>query len=202
MNNLTFKEDYSEREDSDYIYISLTDDQTTITFSTTEDISFIDLPVFISPAINELSILKEPNEKDEQLLKLAIFILIIFLLVIIGIITYIILQEWYKKKYENYLFKNRNDLYNLISYVQSSKKKELKNKEIFDKLKKSGWKPEQVNYVMKKYSGKRTGMPEIPIGKILSKFKKNENIPLEKSSKKTSNFSSNLNIKKKKNFKI
>ncbi len=203
MNNLTFKEDYSEREDSDYIYISLTDDQTTITFSTTEDISFIDLPVFISPAINELSILKEPNEKDKQLLKLAIFILIIFLLIVIGIITYIILQEWYKKKYENYLFKNRNDLYNLISYIQSSKNKELKDKEIFDKLKKSGWKPEQINYVMKKYSGKRIGMPEIPIGKILSKFKKNENIPLEKSLKKTNKSSSDINIKnKKKIFKI
>jgi PKD repeat protein len=202
IENLKFEEDYSEREESGYIYITLTDDQNTISFSTTEDISFINLPIFISPAISELSILKEPTEKDKQLLKLAIFILIVFLLIIVGIIIYIILQEWYKKKYESYLFKNRNDLYNLISYVQSSRKKELKNKEIFDKLKKSGWKAEQINYVMRKYSGKRTGMPEIPIGKILSKFKKDKNIPLKKFSTKPNNLPPNVNIKNKKIFKI
>ncbi len=196
IDNLEFKEDYSERNESGYIYINLIDDQTTITFSTTEDVSFIDLPLFISPSINELSIIEIPNEKDEQLLKIAIFILILFLLVVVGIVTYIILQEWYKKKYENYLFKNRNDLYNLISYTQSSKKKGIKNKEIFNKLKKSGWKSEQISYVMQKYLGKKIGMPEIPVGKILSKFKKDKSIH----STKQKVFTHNPNLKKKKIF--
>ena len=179
LDNLEFKENYQEKNESGYIYIDLTDSQTTITFSTTEDVDFSDLPLFISPAISELLILDGEEEEEEKLLKLAIFILIIFLLVIIGFVTYIVLQTWYKKKYESHLFKNRNDLYNLVSYIQSSKKRGLENKEIITKLKKSGWKSEQITYVMKKYSGKRTGMFEIPVGKILSKSKKKEveNIP-------------------------
>ncbi len=174
FDNLKFKEDYSEEEKEEYFYIDLTDSQKTITFSTTEDINFMNLPVFISPAISELSITEGPDEKDEALSEMALFILIISLLAIIGVVVYVILQGWYKKKYEDYLFKNRNELYNLISYIQSSKKKGLENKKIIVKLKKAGWKYEQITYIMRKYAGERTGMFEIPIGKILSKFKKKE----------------------------
>ncbi len=179
LDNLEFKEDYSEKNESGYVYIDLTDSQTTIIFSTTEDVDFADLPAFISPRISELSILDGDEEENETLLKLAIFILIIFLLVIIGFVSYIVLQTWYKKKYESHLFKNRNDLYNLVSYIQSSKKRGLENKDIISKLKKSGWKSEQITYIMRKYVGKRTGMFEIPVGKILSGFKKKEvkNLP-------------------------
>lgn len=200
LDNLKFKEDYSEREESGYIYIDLEESQTTIIFSTTEDVSFTDLPLFISPAISELSIIEGPSEKNEQLLKLAIFILILFLLAIIGIVAYIILQEWYKKKYENYLFKNRNDLYNLISYVQSSKKGGIENKKIISKLKKAGWKYEQINYVIKKYLGKKIGMPEIPIGKILGKFKNKKNIPPEPLKRIPDKNLSGSNLNKKKRF--
>ncbi len=174
LDNLEFKEDYSEKNESEYIYIDLTDSQTTITFSTTEDVDFSDLPLFISPGISKLLILNGVDEEQETLFKLTLFILIIFLLVIIGFVSYVVLQTWYKKKYESHLFKNRNDLYNLVSYIQSSKKRGLKNKEIISKLRKSGWKSEQMTYVMKKYSGKRTGMLEIPVGKILNKSKKKE----------------------------
>ena len=46
------------------------------------------------------------------------------------------------------------------------------DKEIEMKLKKTGWNSEQIKYVMRKYVGKRTGMFEIPINKILNIFKK------------------------------
>jgi len=197
LDDLKFKEDYSERSESGYVYIVLTDDYETISFSTTEDINFVDLPLFISPAISGLSLTKIITEKDEQLSKLAFFILVLVFLIIIGIIAYIILQEWYKKKYESYLFKNRNDLYNLISYVQSSKKRELKEKEVHNKLRKAGWKSEQINYVMKKYAGKRTGMPEIPIGNLLEKLKKKENVPPGKPMSLNKNFGLNPNKKSK-----
>jgi len=84
----------------------------------------------------------------------------------------VVLQEWYKKKYENYLFKNKNDLYNMVNYVNNSKKRGLKNKEIADNLKKAKWSSEQVKYVMKKYAGKRTGMFELPLTKLMNKVKK------------------------------
>ncbi len=179
LDNLEFKEDYSEKNESGYVYIELIGNEKIIIFSTTEDVNFVNLPFFISPAISKLSITGEETEEEGKLLKLVLFILIFFLLIIIGFIAYIVLQQWYKKKYESYLFKNRNDLYNLVSYIQNSKKRGLENKDIINKLRKTGWKSEQVTYVLRKYVGKRTGMFEIPVKKILSKFKKKEikNIP-------------------------
>ncbi len=173
LDNLKFKEDYSEKRVSGYIYIDLTKDEEVIEFSTTEDINFMDLPVFISPGLDGLVITTEENLiTKEKTSKWALFILIIFFLGIIGFVIYIILQEWYKKKYESYLFKNKNDLYNIFSYITSSKNKGLKKQDISNKLKKAGWNTEQIKYVIKKYAGKTTGMFEIPVGKILNKFKK------------------------------
>ena len=80
------------------------------------------------------------------------------------------MQVWYRKKYETYLFKNKNDLFNIMHYVNSSKKKGLSESEIEKSLRKSKWGNEQVNYAMKKYSGKRTGMVEIPIDKLIKKI--------------------------------
>ena len=173
IGGLNFKGDYSEKEG--YAYIEL-GSANTITFSTTEDVEFTDIPFFISPEINKLAIIKDDwYNKDEEKGKIpkdVLFILILVLLLIIDIVSYIILQEWYKRKYENHLFKNKNDLHNLIMYIENSKSKGLKNKEIIEKLKKVGWKSEQINYAVKKHSGKRTGMFEIPIGKIFNIFKK------------------------------
>ena len=68
----------------------------------------------------------------------------------------------------------------------------MKDNEIISKLKKSKWKSEQISYVMRKYSGKRTGMFEVPIDKLLSVFKnkniprkqvKNENLPIKETNK-------------------
>jgi PKD repeat protein len=173
FDNLKFKEDYSETEESGYIFIDLTEGDKTISFSTTEDISFIDLPVFISPEISKLGVV-EPSifDKEGKGWKWALFILIVFLLALIGVIVYIILQVWYKKKYENYLFKNKNELYNLVTYVQHARKKGLKRHEIANKLRKTGWSAERIKYVLKKHAGKRTGMLEIPVENVLHKFKK------------------------------
>ena len=60
----------------------------------------------------------------------------------------------------------------MVSYIESANKRGLKDKEIKIKLKKAGWSSEQVSYVMKKYVGKRTGMFEIPVDKVLNFFKR------------------------------
>lgn len=184
LDGLKFKENYEEKEESEYVYIDLTKLEKTIVFSTTEEISFIDLPVFISPGLDKLVITSSGpfNEEKEETSKLTIFILILFFLISVGIIVYILLQTWYKKKYEDYLFKNRNNLYNMITYIHNAKNQGLKEKEISIKLKQAGWSHEQVRYVMKKYAGKRTGMLEIPIERILKNFKKGE-IPQNKKNK-------------------
>jgi PKD repeat protein len=182
LDNLNFYENYLETDIDGYIYIELKQPLKTITFSTTEDIDFETLPLFISPPISRLDLIDKLSlaDDEEETFKWVSFILIIFLVFITGTIVYIILQEWYKRKYENYLFKNRNNLYNLISYIETMKRKGVEEKEIKSKLKKAGWSSEQVNYALRKYVGKRTGMLEIPIKKILGVFKKSDQKNLQK----------------------
>ncbi len=184
MENLKFDDRYSEEEESGYVYIDLSRIDGTITFSTTEDINFDELPAFISPGIDSLSLIEEPSEsKDEK--RWGLFIGIMAALIIIVLFIYLILQEWYNRKYETYLFRDRDNLFNLLTYIKNSKKKGMSNKEIISKLKKSGWNSEQIRYVINKYEGKNTGMLlqiPIPLSKKLDTlfnkiFNKKKNAP-------------------------
>jgi hypothetical protein len=173
MEDLSFEEDYSQKKESGYYYIILNEYQKDITFSTTEEVDFIDLPMFVSPAISSLSLpVWSPWTPEGQLKKWILFTIIAIIIILIGIIVWIILQIWYKRKYENHLFKNRNNLYNLINYIGNEKKKGTNERDMAIKLKKAGWNSEQTTYALKKYAGKRTGMPEIPIEKIFRGNKK------------------------------
>lgn len=176
LDNLDFKEGYGETTEIGYVQIPFDTSTKEISFTTTEEIDFLDLPIFISPAISNL-VIHDINGEGEQGVRWALFIMLIFFLLLAGLIVYIVLQQWYKNRYEKYLFKNRNFLFNLVTYIQNSKKKGLKDAEIIKKLKKSGWNSEQITYVMKKYVGKRTGMLEIPIDKILGLFRRKKVIP-------------------------
>ena len=91
------------------------------------------------------------------------------MLLIVFFVVYILLQEWYKKNYESYLFKKKDDLFNIINFIYNSRASGLDDGEIKKKLSKSGWNNEQISYAFKKIDGKRTGMFEIPI------FKSREN---------------------------
>ncbi len=171
MNNLGFESDYSLQEKGDYYYLPLTEDEKTIRLFTTEEVDFVTLPVFISPKISELSLEEgwTPYDEKGDLKKWIVFALIVVGLIIFGVIIYILLQLWYKKRYEDYLFKNKNNLYNLVNYIEQAKKKGLNEKEIVAKLRKSGWTNEQLRYAMRKYAGRRTGMVEIPVDKLFDK---------------------------------
>ncbi|MBD3247526.1 hypothetical protein GF378_02805 [Candidatus Pacearchaeota archaeon] len=172
MRNLNFDKNYQEANESDYVAIQIDTPDKIIKFSTTEPVTFTNLPIFLSPSLDNIEVLQIIEEGEEPQIKWALFILILFFLIIFGVVIYIVLQHWYKTKYETYLFKNRNYLFNLINYINAQKKKGEKEKDIVKKLKKQGWNSEQITYVMKKYLGKRTGMWEIPIDKLLGKFLK------------------------------
>lgn len=166
LDNLNFRQDYSKDEIDEYVYISLTGQSAEIDFSTTEEINLLDLPFFISPSLSQLlTIIPEIQAKQ---FRTTLFVLILILLILIGITAYIILAKWYDKKYESHLFKNRNDLYNIVTYIHNAKKRGVKNKKIAQNLRKSKWSSEHINYVMKKYAGKRTGM-------LFSKLNKRSN---------------------------
>jgi PKD repeat protein len=90
---------------------------------------------------------------------LAVF----FLVVVLGFVAllYILLQKWYKTKYESYLFKNPQDMQNIILFAKNSLNKGGSEKEVRGKLKDAGWGSEQIDYIFKKIKGEKTGMPEI-----------------------------------------
>ena len=168
---MIFENNYSKKEIDGHTYIQLNGGES-IVFSTTEDIEFTELPVFISPEISRLSVQGTTILDTEKISKQTLLILVVMLVLFVGFILYLIMQQWYKRKYENYLFKNRNDLYNLVSYIQNMKKQGINDKKVSGGLKKTGWSSEQVRYIMRKYYGRGTGMFEIPIHKIINLFKK------------------------------
>jgi len=172
LKGLTFAENYLENSESGYTSIELKQDSQTIGFLTEESIDFSELPLFISPEINRLSLL-DIKEAEKKPLMIGWLSFSLFLILLIGAVIYIILQEWYKRKYENYLFRNRTNLYNLINYIDNAKRNDISEWNISGKLNKVGWSSEQTTYALRKYSGKRTGMVELfPIDRLFSIFSK------------------------------
>ncbi len=171
LENIQFDKAYGEEVKTGYIEIPLGGLEKTITFLATEEVDITDVPIFISPALQYLPLVII-EEEDVQGMRWALFVVILIFLIFVGLVAYVFLQHWYKTKYETYLFKDRNFLFNLVQYIDIEKKKGVKEGEIFKKLRKQGWNSEQINYVIRKYLGKRTGMLEIPVEKILKWFRK------------------------------
>ena len=98
---------------------------------------------------------------------------IYFVLILIAVlILYTILQIWYKRRYEKYLFKDRRHIYNLLMYISNARAREMKDSRIAAILREKGWSSERVKYVIKKSRGKRTGLVEIiPIEKVKALFR-------------------------------
>ena len=182
--NLAFKNNYLENEESGYKYIELKTDKKNLEFFTSEKIEFEELPIFVSPGVDRLSIVDITISDEEPEIKWAFMILVLVFVLIIGFVIYIILQEWYRKRYENYLFRDQTHLYNLVHYIDNSKQKGKSDGEIMSNLRQAKWNSEQITYALKKYAGERTGMFEIPINKILMKLrKKGVDVPKPSNSK-------------------
>lgn len=147
-----------------YKAIPLSSEETTIKISG-EDLSLDTLPIFIAPALSDLEIVDTSVEEvEESNNTLLILVLVIIGAAGFGLLIYILLQKWYKVKYEKYLFKDRTNLYNVMVYVNSAKKNGMSNEDIKKNLRKSGWSGEQIRYIMRKYEGKNTGMYELSTG--------------------------------------
>jgi len=149
-------------------------------------ISIVELPIYVYPEFRNLEIQEKPgvcnfNKRCEKELgenykncrndckPVGKTILWILILLFIALIVYVILQEWYKRHYEKHLFKDRNQLFNLINFMNNSYNQGMRKADIFDKLKDLGWEGEQLRYAWNKLQGKRTGMWEIPLFKWIEK---------------------------------
>lgn len=162
-----FQGDSPETENG-YVYIETSEDKV-IQFSILKKVDFTDLPVFISPGVNALSVSSSgggsevcnydgecdegENWKNCRDCSGAMTIsIVIFLILAVGVVLYIIMRKWYKNKYEGHLFKNPTDLNNLMSFISGAKEKGMHHKEVSSKLKESGWKGEQIKFALKKHS--------------------------------------------------
>ena len=164
-----------------------------VEFILPEKIIIIDLPAYLSPEFSQLpesieigvcdndgKCEKSEGEDSKNCKndckpwgKVMIYIII---LLFIAFIVYIILQEWYKRKYEKYLFPNRNDLFNLINFISNALNQGFNKDNIIKRLEKHSWKKEQIIYSFKKVRGERTGMWEIPIFRFFEQRKIKEEI--------------------------
>jgi len=156
-NSLKFKENSKVKTSGNYKYIKLSGNREDFTFSNVDD-SELSSNIFISP---ENVVVTNSPKVSEFKAKIWIIYLGVVVVLLIGFIIYLIMVHWYKVKYEKFLFPDRNQLYNAIVYITNLLKQGTNEKEIKENLLKAGWKREQVSYLLKKYAGKRTGMPDL-----------------------------------------
>ncbi len=91
----------------------------------------------------------------------------IIMIVLLGLVGYVGLQYWYEVHYENKLFGDRRQLYNLLMFLANGRIQGKKIPQMRSMLLSQGWSTERVNYAMKKAVGKRTGLPQlVPYSKI------------------------------------
>lgn len=172
-----FAAEYGQRKTVDNIGFVLNNlaEEQSISFALPGKVDIIYLNVFASPHLSELEISEKIICNDNRICEkelgenwkncredckptgLAVIFVAIILIVMCSL--YLILQKWYKTKYEKYLFKPE-DLPNLMAFVTNSLRKD-DEKSIREKLKKAGWSSEQISYVFQKIKGKKIGMPEI-----------------------------------------
>ncbi len=90
-----------------------------------------------------------PSESyEEEKSKLPI----VFGLILVFVVIFGLIAIWlpYLKKRESILFPNKLDLYNITTFIKNSINSGYSTAEIKMKLKKAGWKPEQINYALAK----------------------------------------------------
>ncbi|MBI3333976.1 PKD domain-containing protein [Candidatus Pacearchaeota archaeon] len=162
---LTFMQAYSSRELSDesgaatYLPLGTLNE---LQFLIPGEVDFVNLGMYPAPLVPVIGSYEQRTFTNPEL-PTGWLIFWIAVLVIGILAMYLVLQEWYKKRYESYLFKTSDELYNLINFIFNSRNTGLGDADIRKKLISQHWTGEQVTYAFKRLDGKRTGMLEIPL---------------------------------------
>jgi len=152
--NLIFDGEYDiseESADETGITFDLSNEQI-IKFAVAGQSGIFDIPFYVSPELNKLNVSSPTGIIEPK--SIWIFVLVFILLIFIALITYIFMKKWYNKNYESSLFKNKNDLTNLMVFVKNAKAKNISDADMKTRLKKAGWKGEQISYALNKVYGK------------------------------------------------
>ena len=192
-------------ENAEVLILSDFFESKTIEFLYPGKIEMGNFPVYVAPEFKELGYSERPgicnfnkvcqkelgeNYKNcrNDCKPVGLVFLFLILLIFVFLFVYIVLQEWYKRRYESKLFPDKNQLFNLINFINNSLNQGLGKSKIFDSLKDLDWSDEQLKYAWNKFHGKRTGMWEIPLfkwvenKKVKEELAKRQNIPIQKSS--------------------
>lgn len=170
---IVFKKDYGQigvEGESGSATAILIKDSGEIEFLLQEEVETEEIGAYIAPNIEKLSLkddvkIIKPNPRPKKAFYWYILLVIGFFVI------YLSLQEWYKRRYEAYLFRSKDDLYNVINFIFNQRIAKMDDNEIRRKLSGTGWKGEQLSYAFKKIDGKRTGMFEIPIFRFFEQRK-------------------------------
>lgn len=168
LSDLKFKDNYAAKEivtESGSATAIPISGATTIEVLIPGKASILELGAYFTPDIKDFVNIEpiEPVDDENPRKELGKWLFII--LIVAVFIVYIILQEWYKRRYESHLFPDKNDLFNLVNFIYNSRTAKMSDEQIRSKLLQMKWKGEQLNYAFRKLDGKRTGMWEIPIFK-------------------------------------
>jgi len=174
------------------------DDNTVIVFDAGENKVFEfyyksadETPFFVSPKLSKLVIEADidetcnfnlvceeefgedyktcPSDCKQPTIKIIFYLILV---AIFAFVFYTFLQIWYKRNYENHLFGDQRQLYNLLMYITNARARGKKDGDIKRELSKQGWSSERLTYVFRKSRGQRTGMIEIiPFDKIAAYFR-------------------------------
>jgi len=161
LENFASTENFIEK--GEYNYVKLDGNKNQITIVTTENLNSEELPLFIAPEISELQLIEDNYENSTIISKkkfdlgnswIYILIGVVVLIILIFIIRYLkkpkkIINE------EEKLFPNRNNLYNLVSYINNAKRAGKTDLDIEKDLKKAKWNNKQIKYAIEKYSNKK-----------------------------------------------
>jgi hypothetical protein len=107
-----------------------------------------------SGEIDDDQISKKTEKKEWYTEIWFLVILAILIVLLILFLLWFLLRRKNKKSKEEKLFKNKNNLFNIMSYINNVKRKGMPDDQVKTNLKRSGWTPAQISYAMKKYSGK------------------------------------------------
>lgn len=107
---------------------------------------FSSLTFYISPKLEDLGMEGGiiPGEEKGPPIGLAIFFVILIILIGAGVMWFI--WHGYGEKLEKKLFKNKADLYNIMSFITNAEAKGARKEEIDGQLGKAGWNKEQIAY--------------------------------------------------------
>jgi PKD repeat protein len=179
--NVEFKSSYSEESVSSGSGVSIPIDSS----GEPNSVEFLiigsgpsveDLAAYISPSLEAIEGKPLDPTIEKPTFRWGFFFMWLSILIFLIFIAYIALQYWYKRHYEHHLFRNPNDLYNLINFIYNSRKSGMNDSDIRKKLREKKWRGEQISYAFKKIDGKRTGLWEIPLFKFLENKKVKEEI--------------------------